>query len=123
MMIQIDRARQLVNELFNRNWQQLGHQTYDTHPYYMANNRNFSIAIAQNIRLNPGKSIQENIDNYFKRTMTRLEKYGIRRFIVFGSNSGVAIPDFFLEYCKNLNISIDYYLTDTEIETVIKSLS
>jgi hypothetical protein len=67
-MLQIDKARQLVDGLLDKGWSRLGHPTYDNHPYFM--NGPYSIAIGQNIRLNPKKSIAENIDSYFKRLMS-----------------------------------------------------
>jgi hypothetical protein len=121
MRIHIDRAKQLVDELSKRGWWRLGHQTFDSYPYYMCNK--YAISITQNIRLNPSKSIDENIDRYFKRAMSRIAKYGVRKFIVFGGGSGIPIPQYFIDYCKQNGVQIELVSDDENMETLVHKLS
>ncbi len=120
MMLQIDRARQLVDELLDRGWMRLGHQTFDNHPYYMS--APYPIAIGQNIRLNPKKSVAENIDSYFKRVISRMTKYGVKKFIVFGSKSGIPIPQYFKDFCSANGIVIEMISDEENMEDVINKI-
>jgi len=82
----------------------------------------YPIAIGQNIRLNPKKSFAENIDSYFERMMSRMIKYGGKKFIVFGSKSGIPIPQYFKDFCNASGILIEMISDEENIEDVINKL-
>lgn len=120
MMLQIDKARQLVDKLLDRGWRRLGHKTFDNHPYYVEGP--YAIAVGQNIRLNPTKTVQENIDSYFKRMMSRMIKYGVKKFIVFGSVKGIPLPKYFEDFCIQNGIEIIFESDEDEMDEIIKKI-
>ena len=115
-MLQIDKAKMRVKELLKKGWKRRGSAQYDCYPYYMEGPSGFNIAVGQIIPYNFAKTLQENIDSYFRRAMTRMKSNGVTKFEIYGGTPGIPIPQYFLDFCAQNNIKIEFMEGTPEME-------
>jgi hypothetical protein len=54
---------------------------------------------------------------------SRIKKYGIKKFVFFGSKTGVPIPQYFKDFCEEHGVDIDNIQEEESMENVINKLN